>query len=61
MKIINSGAEEKSIAKVGEAVVFIKSVVTGDFVYLYVTKNRRRFYKKKPIKFHAYSNNRTEG
>lgn len=60
VEIIDVGAEGKAIAKVDEAVVFVKGAVPGDICDLQVTKKNRRFFEAKPIKFHTYSKDRTE-
>lgn len=54
------GAEGKSIARVGEKVVFTTHAVPGDVVDLRVTRQRSRYEEAVVIRTHRYSSDRTE-
>ncbi len=58
--ITDLAAEGKAIAKVDEKVIFIPYVVPGDIVDLQVTRKKKNFLEAKAIKFHKYSDLRTE-
>ena len=53
-------AEGKSIARVDGKVVFIERVVPGDVVDVRLFKNKKDWAEGYPLKFHTYSNERTE-
>jgi 23S rRNA (uracil1939-C5)-methyltransferase len=58
--ITDAGSEGKAIARVGEMVVFLPFVVPGDVVDIQVTRSKRNFMEGKAIKFHEYSDKRTD-
>ena len=53
-------AEGKAMARVDEMVVFVKNALPGDVVDLQLTRKRKNFAEAKPVKFHAYSPDRSE-
>jgi len=58
--ISDLGAEGKSLAKVGEKVVFTDHAVPGDVVDLQVTVCRRRYEEARVVRYHRYSAVRAE-
>jgi 23S rRNA (uracil1939-C5)-methyltransferase len=56
--IIDIGAEGKSLAKVGEKVVFTTHAIPGDVVDLQVTVKKKRFEEARIVKYHHYSKDR---
>lgn len=52
-------AEGKAIARYEGQVVFISQCVPGDVVDVQVIRKRKRFMEGFPVKFHAYSKNRS--
>lgn len=58
--ITDLAAEGKAIAKVNDVVVFVPYVVPGDVVDLQVTKKKSSFMEARVVKFHTYSEQRTE-
>jgi 23S rRNA (uracil1939-C5)-methyltransferase len=58
--IENIGAEGKSIARVDGIVVFVKDAVPGDVVDLQVFRKKGRYMEARVVKYHAYSDQRTE-
>ena len=60
VEITNVAAEGKAIAKIDNKVIFITQTVPGDIVDIQVTKKRKSYLEAVPVKFHKYSDNRTE-
>ncbi len=60
LKIEDIGSEGKAIARTGEMVVFTTYAVPGDIVDLQVTKKRKKYAEANVIKYHKYSEERTE-
>ncbi len=58
--IENIGAEGKSIARVDNIVVFVKGAVPGDVADLQVIRKKGRYMEARVVKYHSYSNQRTE-
>lgn len=60
VKIESMAAEGKCVARVGEKVIFIKEVAPGDVADIQITRKKKSFLEGIPIKFHEYSDKRTE-
>ena len=60
VEITDFAAEGKSIARIENKVVFVKQTVPGDIVDIQPTKSRKSFMEANPVKFHKYSEIRTE-
>jgi 23S rRNA (uracil1939-C5)-methyltransferase len=58
--IIDIGSEGKSLAKVGDKVVFTTHAVPGDVVDLQVTVKKKRYEEARIVRYRQYSENRTE-
>lgn len=58
--IENIGAEGKSIARVDNVVVFVKDALPGDMVDLQVFRKKGRYMEARVLKYHRYSEQRTE-
>ena len=58
--IENIGAEGRSLARVDNVVVFVKDAVPGDKVDLQVFRKKGRYMEARVVKFHRYSDQRTE-
>src|SRR5210317_1794314 len=58
--IENIGAEGKSLARVDNVVVFVKDAVPGDVVDLQVFRKKGRYMEARVVKYHSYSEQRTE-
>lgn len=58
--ITGIGSEGKSLAKVGDKVVFTDHAIPGDVVDLQVTVSKKRYEEARVVRYHAYSPNRTE-
>ncbi len=59
--VADAGAKGKAISRLENGLVlFIEGVVPGDVCDVLVHKKRRSFMEGKPIKFHSYSDLRTE-
>jgi len=58
--ITDIAAEGKAIARSGGIVVFVPGCIPGDVVDVQVIRNRKRYYEGIPVRFHTYSENRTE-
>ena len=54
------GAEGKSLAKVGDLVVFTQLVVPGDVVDIQVTKKRKKYQEGKVTRIHKFSADRVD-
>lgn len=61
IEIIDAGAKGKSVAKAPDGkVIFLPNVVPGDVVDVQTFKKRKAYYEGKAVKFHSFSNKRTE-
>ncbi|OIQ30281.1 MAG: 23S rRNA (uracil-5-)-methyltransferase RumA [Bacteroidetes bacterium MedPE-SWsnd-G2] len=61
VEVIDAGAKGKSIAKAPNgAVIFMTNAVPGDIVDVQTFKKRKSYFEGKAIKFHKYSERRTE-
>ncbi|MDG5800566.1 23S rRNA (uracil(1939)-C(5))-methyltransferase RlmD [Marinilabiliaceae bacterium ANBcel2] len=60
LEITDVAAEGKAIGRVEDRIVFVNNTVPGDVVDVQVRKKRRKFYEGYPVRFHSYSNIRTE-
>ncbi len=58
--ITDIAAEGKAIARIEGMVVFVSGCVPGDMVDVQVIRKRKRYMEGFPVKYHAYSPNRTE-
>jgi 23S rRNA (uracil1939-C5)-methyltransferase len=56
--ISDIGAEGRSLAKVGEKVVFTTHAIPGDVVDLQVTVKRKRYEEARIVRYHLYSKDR---
>jgi 23S rRNA (uracil1939-C5)-methyltransferase len=54
------GAEGKSLARVDHMVVFVNEAVPGDVVDLQVYRKKGRYMEARVVKYHDYSDQRTE-
>jgi len=59
-EITGIGAEGKAIARINDLVVFVTNCVPGDIVDLQVKKKRKNYQEGCPVKYHKYSDIRTE-
>ena len=60
VEIIDAGSEGMAVAKVDNKVIFVPFVVPGDIVDIKTTRKKKSFFEGKAIKFHKYSDKRTE-
>jgi len=60
IEIIDAGSEGNSVARYADMVVFVPYGVPGDIVDIEVFKSKRSYSEGKIVKFHRYSENRTE-
>ncbi|MCX6286415.1 MAG: 23S rRNA (uracil(1939)-C(5))-methyltransferase RlmD [Bacteroidetes bacterium] len=60
VEIIDAGSEGNAVARHGDLVVFVPYGVPGDVVDIEVFKSKRSYAEGRIIKFHRYSENRTE-
>ena len=61
VKVLDAGAKGVSVAKAPDGkVIFISNVVPGDVVDVQTFKKRKAYYEGKAIKFHEYSEHRTQ-
>lgn len=59
--VLDAGAKGVSVAKAPEGqVIFIPNVVPGDVVDVQTFKKRKSYYEGKAVKFHSFSEHRTE-
>lgn len=58
--ITDAGAEGMAVAKVDGMVVFVPFVVPGDVVDIQLYKKKKNYAEGRAVKFHAYSELRTE-
>lgn len=60
LPITDIAAEGKAIARYEGMVIFVTQCVPGDIVDVQVVRKRKRFMEGYPVKFHAYSENRSK-
>lgn len=60
VEIQDVAAEGKAIVRYNEQVVFTEYAVPGDVVDLQITKKKHRYMEGRVVKFHSYSEKRTE-
>jgi 23S rRNA (uracil1939-C5)-methyltransferase len=60
VEITAAAAEGKAVARVDTRVIFIGNAVPGDIADIQITKKARRFFEGRAIKFHKYSDKRTQ-
>ena len=61
IQVLDAGAKGVSVAKAPDGkVVFIPNVVPGDVVDVQTFKKRKSYYEGKAVKFHEFSEHRTE-
>jgi 23S rRNA (uracil1939-C5)-methyltransferase len=61
VKVLDAGAKGVSVAKAPDGkVIFISNVVPGDVVDVQTFKKRKAYYEGKAVKFHEYSEHRTQ-
>lgn len=61
IEVLDAGAKGVSVAKAPEGqVIFIPNVVPGDVVDVKTFKKRKAYFEGKAIRFHKYSEDRTE-
>ncbi len=60
VEIIDAGAEGMAVGRIGEKIVFVPFVVPGDIVDVQVTRKKKRYLEGKAVRFHRYSEKRTE-
>ena len=60
VEVIDTSIDGLGICKAGERVYFIPNTVPGDIVDVEVWKARSKFFTGKAIKFHKYSDRRTD-
>lgn len=60
VEILDAGSEGKAVARVDNRVVFVPFVVPGDVVDIQVLRKKKSFFEGKAVKFHSYSEKRTE-
>jgi 23S rRNA (uracil1939-C5)-methyltransferase len=58
--VLDAGSEGKAVARVGDLVIFVPFVVPGDVIDIQVTHRKRSYLEGKAIRFHKYSEKRTE-
>lgn len=60
VRILDAGSEGKAVARVDNRVIFVPFVVPGDVVDIQVIRKKKSFFEGRAVKFHAYSEHRTE-
>jgi 23S rRNA (uracil1939-C5)-methyltransferase len=61
IEVIDAGARGKTVAKAPDGrVIFLSNTVPGDIVDIRTGRKRKAYYEGTAIKFHTYSNKRTE-
>ncbi len=61
IEVIDAGAKGKSVAKAPDGrVIFLNNAIPGDIVTVKTFKKRKAYYEGEAIKFHHYSDRRTE-
>jgi len=58
--IENMGAGGRAVARVEQVVVFVKDAVPGDVADLQVTRKKGRYMEARVVKYHRYSDRRSE-
>jgi len=59
--VLDAGAKGVSVAKAPDGkVIFVPNVVPGDVIDVQTFKKRKSYYEGKALKFHAFSEHRTE-
>jgi 23S rRNA (uracil1939-C5)-methyltransferase len=59
LQVLDIAAEGKAIARYEGIVVFVSNCIPGDIVDVQVTRRQKKHMEGYPVKFHAYSRNRT--
>ena len=61
IEVIDTAAKGKSVAKAPDGrVIFLPNVVPGDIIDIQTGRKRKSYYEGKAVKFHSFSNKRTE-
>lgn len=60
VEILDAGAEGNAVAKHNDMVIFVPFVVPGDVCDIRIVSKKRRFYEGRAVKFHKYSDLRTQ-
>jgi len=60
IEILDAGSEGKAIARHENMVIFIPWAAPGDVVDVQITKKKKQFFEGKVVKYHKYSELRTE-
>ncbi|MCB0446231.1 MAG: class I SAM-dependent RNA methyltransferase, partial [Gelidibacter sp.] len=61
IEVLDAGAKGKTVAKSPDGrVIFLSNTVPGDVVDVQTLKKRKAYFEGKAIKFHSYSNKRTQ-
>lgn len=60
LEITDLAAEGKAIARHEGMVIFVTQCVPGDIVDVQIIRKRKKYMEGYPVKFHSYSNKRTE-
>ncbi len=61
IEVIDTAAKGKSVAKAPDGrIVFLSNAVPGDIVDIQTGRKRKSYYEGKAVKFHKYSEKRTE-
>jgi len=61
IEVIDAGAKGKSVAKAPDGrVIFLSNAIPGDVVTVQTLKKRKAYYEGEAIKFHTFSDRRTE-
>jgi len=61
IEVIDAGAKGKSVAKAPDGrVIFLTNAIPGDVVTIQTFKKRKAYYEGDAVKFHSYSNRRTQ-
>lgn len=61
VEVVDTATKGKTVAKTTEGnVIFLPNAVPGDVVDIQTYKKRKAYYEGKAVKFHSYSDKRTE-
>lgn len=60
VEITAAAAEGKSLARIGNMVVFVGNAVPGDVADIKITRKNRRYLEGTAVNFHSYSSHRVE-
>lgn len=61
VEVVDAGAKGKTIGKAPDGrVIFMDNTVPGDIVDVQTTKKKKSYFEGKAVRFHAFSNKRTE-